>query len=74
LSAYGNDLMKSIVYVIQSVQIMLSRLLDHRTGMLNESEKVIITPGIAKVSGYAEKLKETITHLQVHKSEQQDER
>ena len=74
LSAYGNDLMKSIVYVIQSVQIMLSRLVDHRTGMLNESEKVIITPGIGKVSGYAEKLIETITHLQIHKSEQQDER
>jgi len=65
LSAYGNDLMKSIVYVIQSVQIMLSRLVDHRTGMLNESEKVIITPGLGKVSGYAEKLKEAISHLQI---------
>ena len=74
LSTYGNDLMKSIGDVIHSVQIMLSRLGDHRTGMLNESEKVIITPGIGKVSGYAEKLKETITHLQIHKSEQQDER
>jgi len=65
LSSYGNDLMKSIGYVIQSVQIMLSKLEDHRTGMLNESEKVIITPGIGKVSGYAEKLKEAINHLQI---------
>jgi ParB/RepB/Spo0J family partition protein len=65
LSAYGNDLMKSIGYVIQSVQIMLSRLGDHRTGMLNESEKVIITPGLGKVSGYADKLKEAISHLQI---------
>jgi ParB family transcriptional regulator, chromosome partitioning protein len=65
LSAYGNDLMKSIVYVIQAVQILLSRLGDQRTGMLNESEKVIITPGIGKVSGYAEKLKEAISHLQI---------
>ena len=65
LSSYGNDLMKSVVYVIQSVQIMLSRLVDHRIGMLNESEKVIITPGIGKVSGYAEKLKEAISHLQI---------
>jgi ParB/RepB/Spo0J family partition protein len=65
LSSYGNDLMKSIGYVIQSVQIMLSRLGDHRTGMLTETEKVIITPGFGKVSGYADKLKEAITHLQI---------
>ena len=74
LSSYGNDLMQGAGYVIQSVQIMLSRLGDHRTGMLNESEKVIITPGFEKVSAYADKLKEAITHLQIHKSEQQDER
>jgi ParB-like chromosome segregation protein Spo0J len=65
LSCYGNDLMQSIGYVIQAVQIMLSRLGDHRIGMLNETEKVIITPGFGKVSGYAEKLKETISHLQI---------
>jgi len=65
LSSYGNDLMQSIGYVIQTVQIMLSRLGDHRIGMLNETEKEIITPGFEKVSGYAEKLKETISHLQI---------
>jgi ParB-like chromosome segregation protein Spo0J len=65
LSSYGNDLMKSIGYVRQSVQIMLSRLGDHRTGMLNETEKVIIAQGFGKVSGYAEKLKEAISHLQI---------
>ena len=65
LSAYGNDLIKSIGYVIRSVQIILSRLGDHRTGMLNESEKVIITPSIGKVSAYADKLKEAISHLQI---------
>jgi len=65
LSSYGNDLMKSIGYVIHSVQIMLSRLVDHRKGMLNESEKVIITPGFGKVSAYADKLKEAINQLQI---------
>jgi ParB/RepB/Spo0J family partition protein len=68
LSSYGNDLMQSIGYVIQAVQIILSRLDDNRIGILNETEKVIITPGFEKVSGYAEKLTETINHLQVHKS------
>jgi ParB family transcriptional regulator, chromosome partitioning protein len=65
LSSYGNDLMKTIGYVIHSVQIMLSRLGDNRTCMLNETEKMIITPGIGKVSVYAEKLKEAISHLQI---------
>jgi len=65
LSSYGNDLIKSIGYVIHSVQIMLSRLGDHRTGMLNESEKVIINPGFGKVSAYADKLKEAINQLQI---------
>jgi ParB/RepB/Spo0J family partition protein len=74
LSSYGNDLMQSIGYVIQAVQIMLSRLDDHRIGILNETEKVIITPGFEKVSGYAEKLTETINHLQIHKSEKHDEK
>ena len=35
LSSYGNDLMQEVGYVIQSVQIMLSRLDDQRSGMLN---------------------------------------
>jgi ParB/RepB/Spo0J family partition protein len=65
LSSYGNDLMKGVGYVIHSVQIMLTRLGDHRAGMLNESEKVIISPGFEKVSAYAEKLKEAISHLQI---------
>ncbi len=65
LSSYGNDLMQCAGYVIQSVQSMLSRLSDHRIGMLDESEKVIIAPGFERVSGYAEKLKKAITHLQI---------
>jgi ParB/RepB/Spo0J family partition protein len=65
LSSYGNDLIKGVGYVIHSVQIMLRRLGDHRISMLNESEKVIITPGFGKVSEYADKLKEAINHLQI---------
>jgi len=65
LSSYGNDLMQGARYVIRSVQILLSRLGDHRAGMLNESEKVIITPGFGKVSAYVDKLKDAISHLQI---------
>jgi ParB-like chromosome segregation protein Spo0J len=46
LSSFGNRLMHSIGYVIHSVQIMLSRLDDQRSGMLNETEKMIIIPGL----------------------------
>lgn len=65
LSCYGNDLMKSMMYVIHSVPLLLSRLNDQRIGKLSETEKVIITPGFKKVSGYAEKLTEAIDNLQI---------
>ena len=70
LSRYGNDLMKSIEFVLFSVKIMISRLGDRRISALKEAEKVILTPDIEKVSGYAEKLSEAIGQLQIHKSEQ----
>ena len=70
LSCYGNDLLQSTAYAQKSLQILLFRLNDQRSTDLSDSEKVILTPGLDKVSRYSEKLKETITHLQIHKSEQ----
>jgi ParB/RepB/Spo0J family partition protein len=74
LCSYGNDLMHSMLHVIQSVHIMLSRLSDQRLGMLSQSERVIITPFFDKVSGNVRKLTQVITELQIHKSTQQDEK
>jgi len=74
LSSYGNDLIQSMGYAIRSVQILLSRLGDHRIGELNETEKVIITPGFEKVAGYAKKLSEATSQLQIYKSIQKDEK
>jgi ParB-like chromosome segregation protein Spo0J len=74
LTRYGNDLMKSMEFVLYFVQITLSRLGDHRFGELNETEKVIIAPVLKKVSNYAEKLTKAITRLQIHKPIEQDER
>ena len=74
LSAYGNDLMQSMMYVLRGVHIMLSRLSDQRLGMLSQSERVIITPFFDKVSGNTRKLTQVITELQIHKSTQQDEK
>jgi len=69
LSSYGNELIQSTEHLIRAVKIMLTRLDDQRTGMLNETEKVIITSCFKKLSGYAKKLSETITRLQIHKHE-----
>ena len=65
LSSYGNDLMQGAGFVIQSVQIMRSRLDDQRMGMLSETERVIITPGLQQVMQYCKKLTASITHLQI---------
>lgn len=70
LSSYGNDLMQGAGYVIQAVQIMLSRLNDQRIGMLNQTEKLIIIPGFEKVLGYAKKLTEAISNLKPINEEQ----
>ena len=68
LSCYGNDLMKSMMNLIHFVPLLLSLLNDQHIGKLSESEKVIITPGIKKVSGYAGKLIEATSHYKSHKS------
>lgn len=74
LSSFGNDIMQSVVYVTRSVQVMLCRLGDQRMGILKDTEKVIITPQLQQVSQCCKRLAESITHLQTHKSKQEDER
>jgi len=63
--------MQSTVNAIVGLQVLLSRLDDHRISMFNETEKVIITPFIRKVSHYAEKLSKVTGELQLHKSKQE---
>ena len=74
LSSFGNDLMQGAVNLIQTVQIMLSMLDEQRMSMLSDTERVIITPCLQQVIQYCKKLTASISHLQIHKSESQDER
>jgi len=67
LSGYGNDLVKSMKRVTQSVQILLSRLDDDRLGELNPAENMIITPGFKKVLSYGKKLTKASEELQTPK-------
>ena len=56
LSGYGNELMRCMVDVLLGLEHLLTLLEDKRQGMLNESEKVIITPFLRKAAGYARQL------------------
>ena len=67
LSSYGNDLMESIMNLYQPLDTILSRLGDPRMGTLNESEKVIISPFLQEVSGYAERLSKATMRIQIQK-------
>jgi len=69
LSPYGNELMQGSQYLIHAIKIMLTRLDDQRSGMLNETEQVIIAPCLKKASGYAKKFSEDFTRLQIYKPE-----
>jgi ParB/RepB/Spo0J family partition protein len=75
LCSYGNDLEKSMRFVLRAVHILLTQLDDRRIGELDQTQKVILTPGFKKISGCAGKLTEAIAHLQIHKPiQKQDER
>jgi ParB/RepB/Spo0J family partition protein len=74
LSCYGNDLMQGVGDVTQSVHMMIRRLSDQRSGLLNLAEKMIINPGLSQVLQCCNKLTELLTQLQIHKSIREDER
>jgi len=63
LSGYGNELMLSICEALSGLEHLLTLLEDKRQSMINESEKVIITPYLRKVSRYASQLTEKLAHL-----------
>ncbi len=71
LSLFGNELLQSTVNVLVEVQLLLSKMDDHRIELLDETEKVIIIPFFRKAIKYAEKLTEATDVLQIDKSKQQ---
>ena len=63
LSGYGNELMRCMVDVLLGLEHLMALLEDQRQSLLNESEKVIITPYLRKVSRYASQLTGKLAHL-----------
>jgi len=74
LSRYGNELMRSIRFVLTIISDMLSNLHANGASALKETEKVIFNPQISKMKGSIENLLEAITCLQPPKTVCQDER
>ena len=57
LSSFAEDLIKTMLYVIRAVQMLLTRLKDQRFGRLDEIERKIIYPGFKVI-------KDDITQLE----------
>jgi len=74
LSSYGNDLMESTMNLLHPIYSLLQRLGNPQIEGLNEIEKVIITPFLQEVSGYAERLSKATMRIQIHKQAEHDER
>jgi len=66
--------MQGAEYLIRAVKVILTRLDDQSTSMLNETEKVIITSCFKKASGYAKKFTEVITIYKSINWKQQNEK
>jgi len=67
LSCYGNELMHTIMNLLHPLHTLLSLLSDRGIDELAETEKVIISPFLREVSGYAKTLSEATGPLQIHK-------
>jgi ParB/RepB/Spo0J family partition protein len=65
LSARGNELLQSAGYAQQSLHILLSRLDNPRSGVIHESEMIILNPVLQKLSDSCRRLKEVIQNLKL---------
>jgi hypothetical protein len=68
LSLYGNEVMHSIMNLLQSLDTILSCLDDRRIREIDESEKIMIIPFLQELSGPIEKLSESI--IEIHPPQQ----
>jgi ParB family transcriptional regulator, chromosome partitioning protein len=62
LSGYGNELMRCLCEALSELEHLLPLLEDQRQGLLNESEKVIITPFLQKTADYLRQLTGKMGH------------
>jgi len=70
LSGYGNQVAGSIDKVITGLQELLKLLEEHRTGSLQQGEKMLLLPGLEIIAEGLVSLKQAIGQLQINKTGQ----
>jgi ParB family transcriptional regulator, chromosome partitioning protein len=68
LSGYANEVARSINGVIASLQELLKLLEDHRASSLQQSERMLLFPGLEIIADGLVTLKQAMGQLQIHKT------
>jgi len=73
LSSFAEDLIKTMSYVIQAVQMLLTRLKDQRFGRLDEIEQEIIYPGFKVITDDMTQLAGIIGEIPIDTTNKQEQ-
>ena len=74
LSGYGNQVASAMHEVIAGMQELVRLLEDPRMGALHEGEQMLLFPGIELIRDGVDALQHATSHLQIHKTQNKDER
>ncbi len=74
LSSFGNEMTYVIKDAIQMTHYILDQLSDERMSLLNQGEKVIITPQLQRASRSFQKLSEALSHAETLETPPSDEK
>jgi hypothetical protein len=68
LSGYANEVTRSINGVIASLQELVKLLEDHRASSLQQSERMLLFPGLELIADGLVTLKQAMGQLQINKT------
>lgn len=74
LSGYGNEVATAMQGVITGMQDLLKLLDDPRMGALQQSEQMLLSPGIELIQNGVVAMKHAACHLQIHKTKNTTQR
>jgi ParB family transcriptional regulator, chromosome partitioning protein len=63
LNGFGNEVARSMQEVITSIQDLLKLLEDHRSGSLQQTERMLLSPGLKLITDGLDTLKKAIDEL-----------
>ena len=63
LNGFGNEVARSMQEVITSIQDLLKLLEDHRSGSLQQTERMLLSPGLELITDGLDTLKKAIDEL-----------